>query len=131
MANSTAPDPNAALGQSNSAYTACSGYFSSASTAAQSGGNFPEISDLLSSLDYSELHKVAALGQSASANSSYGAVIDTVHHIVGVQREAALIAKAKSAYYTDAQSESQQESDYYASQKSGMAGMMNGIVQNP
>jgi hypothetical protein len=121
------PDPNSAIGQSQSSYDAFSQYFSNLYQYLTSGGTCPEFSDSVGGLDYSELHRIAAQGATMSPNYPNAASVENVHHIAAVMREYGIRTKSKNQYYSDGQSDTQNESTFYSSMKTFYSGMLQGI----
>ena len=123
----TTIDANSAIGQVQTANNAFAQFFSSVNQALSSGGNFPEFSDSLASLVYTELHRMAINGQLKNANYPDAAAIENVHHIIAVQREYGLRYKNKNQYYSDGAADALNESNYYATIKTLYINMLRGV----
>lgn len=120
-------DPNSAVGQSNTAYNSFASYFSAMNQYLQNGGTCPDFSDSIGSLDYSVLHTSAVADQSNNANYPAAAAVENVHHMAAVLREYGMRTKSKANYYNDGQSDSLNESNYYATMKTYYSNMLQGV----
>lgn len=101
--------------QTSSAMSGISTYFSGMSSYLSNGGTMPDLGSLLSSLDYSELYNAAFLNQKGGSSYPNGTLIETVHHIVALQREYGMRTKSKADIYSDAQTDMDTESQYFDS----------------
>lgn len=120
-------DVNSAVGQAQTIYNQLAQYFSDLTTYHISGGVCPDFTTYLSSIDYSELHRITEMGQSGSSNYPNGAAIESVHHAMAVAREFALRTKSKADYYSDGQGDATNESNYYATLKTTMVSTLSGL----
>lgn len=120
-------DPNSAIGQAQSANNVFAQFFSDVYQAHFGTGDFPEFSDVVASLDYSELHRIAVNGQMGNANYSDAAAIDNVHQMVAVGREYGLRTKGKLQYYGDGQNDALNESNFHATMKTMYVNMLRGV----
>lgn len=73
----------------------------------------PMFEDVIGTFDYSEILRHALDGQKASANFMTGAMVDTIHDIMAVQREFSIRSKTRAAYFTDAVSDAELDYNYY------------------
>jgi hypothetical protein len=121
-------DANSAVGQTQTIYTQLAQYFTDMNTYLASGGACPDFTTYISSIDYSEIHRVTSLSQASSANYPNGAAIESAHHIMAVIREFALRTKSKADYYGDGQADSSSEANYYSTVKTSMVSMISGLV---
>jgi hypothetical protein len=122
-----ATDSGSAVGQSNTAYTAFSTFFSQVNAYLAGGSTCPDFSDLAGTLDYSVLHTSAVSDQSNNANYPAAAAVENTHHIAAVLREFGMRTKTKANYYTDGQSDSLNESNYYTAMTSYYGNMLQGV----
>jgi hypothetical protein len=123
-----APDPNSAVGQSQTGFNAFSQFY--AALEAFLLGNSttcPEFSDYTSQVNYTELHRIALTSQIGSANYPGGAAVENVHHMAAVTREYSIRQKSKADYYADGQTDSGNESSYYSAMSSYYTNMLQGI----
>ena len=123
-------DANSAVGQAQTIYNSLAQYFSDMTNYYLNGGACPDFTTYVSSVDYSELHRLTSVQQSGSANYPNGAAIESIHHISSVLREFGLRTKSKSDYYGDGQAEATSESNYYSTLKTSMVSTLSGIT-NP
>ena len=123
-------DPNSAIGQSQTGYNTFAQFFSDLEAyLLGSSTTCPEFSDYVSNLDYSELHRVALTGQIGSASYPGAAAVENVHHMTAINREYGIRQKSKADYYDDGQTDSGNESDFYATMKSYYVNMLQGNYQ--
>lgn len=123
-------DPNSALGQAETANTKLAEYFNAMNKfLMDSSGTVlpPDFQDFVESLQYTELHRMAATRASDASSYENGAAIENIHHMVAIIREFGLRRKGKLAYYSDGATEALKESNYYASSKVFWVNMLNGI----
>lgn len=121
-------DANSAVGQAQNIYDSLAKYFSDMTNYHLSGGACPDFKTYITTIDYSELHRVADQAQSGSANYPNGAAIESIHHITSVLREYALRTKSKADYYGDGQGEATDEANYYSTLKTSTVSTLSGIV---
>lgn len=121
-------DTNSAIGQAQTIYNQLAQYFSDMSNYLNNGGACPDFTTYITSIDYSELHRVTDQAQSGSANYPNGSAIESIHHISSVLREFALRTKSKSNYYSDGAGDTTDESNYYATLKTSTVSNLSGIV---
>ena len=121
-------DPNSAVGQSQTGYTALSSYYQAVyQFLLGNTTTCPEFSDYTDKLDYSELHRVALTSQIGSANYPGGAAVENVHHLAAASREYTIRQKRKSDYYLDGQTDAGNESNYYSTMKTYYGNMLQGV----
>lgn len=102
------------LGQLNTFATGMKNYYSALSLNLTSTTNtLPMFSDVIGSFDYSEILRHALDSQKVSANFISGALVDTVHDMMAVQREFTIRTKGRAAYFSDAVSDTLIDSNYY------------------
>lgn len=122
-------DVNSATGQTETAYDGFADYFNQMNKYLQNtDGSIlpPDFSDIASTLDYSELHRVAMTRAGDNASYENGAALENINHIAAIIREFDIRRKGKVGYYSDAVSESRNESDYYVTSKVLWSNMLNG-----
>lgn len=96
-------DVSEAAAQLKSVNTSISEYFSELVTSLSSGTAPPEIKDLVTSLDTSELERRAQQSGQSSADFGAGVSIDTVHQAYALSREFNLVAMTKYDMYVMAE----------------------------
>lgn len=72
--------------------------------------SFEDYSDLLV---YDALYADAVFGTTRAASFTVGALADTVHQVIAVNREFAMRAKGKAFYFVDAQTDSGNDASAY------------------
>jgi hypothetical protein len=78
------------------------GYFSALSLNLTSTANaLPSFEDYVSLLDYDEIYTQAVDGAERAANYATGALSDTVHQVIAINREFDIRSKTKSQYFSD------------------------------
>lgn len=111
----------AAFGQMSSYYSDLASYISGQSS------TYPSASTYFSDLDYSELFSIAAQTQRGSPNYANGALVETIHHVVAIQRELGLGSLTKYEHYQNGQSDGNTEADYYNMLSSQYGYMVSGL----
>lgn len=102
------------LSQLNTFAQGMKGYYSSLSLNLTLSSNaLPMFEDVVGAFDYSEILRHALDNQRSSANFISGALVDTVHDIMAVQREFTIRTKGRSAYFSDAISDTTLDANYY------------------
>lgn len=102
------------IGQLTTFTQGMKGYYSALSLNFTSATNpLPMFEDVVSTFDYSEILRHAQSYQKGSANFMAGAMVDTIHDIMSVQREFGIRNKGRSAYFSDSISDSASDSSYY------------------
>lgn len=119
-------DVNSPLGQCEQIYNSLSQFYTLTAGAVQNGGSFPKVSDIASSLEYTELHRYAYNNSDSSANFMTGSAVETVHLAASVLREYGMRIRSKSEYYAEGFDDHSRESDYYKSMSSFNVGMLQG-----
>jgi hypothetical protein len=126
-------DPGSAVGQAETANDTLAGFFSDLNKFVRdlTGATLPpEFSDLVDSLDYSELLRMTTSRVSDAASFENGAAIENVHLMVAIVREYNLRSKSKLDYYNDAQSDYLSESTYYSAAKVFWVNMISGLYDS-
>jgi hypothetical protein len=120
-------DANSAVGQVQKANKIFADFFAAIGAALPDGGAFPEFSESLANLDYSELLRTARMGQTGSANYPGAAAVENVHHIAAVMREYGLRSKGKSQYYDDGEADCENETEFYTAMSTFYTNMLQGV----
>jgi hypothetical protein len=116
-----------AVVQTTTAFNQLSQYFSDLASYLNTGSSYPSASDYIENLDYSELFNISSLNQKGSSNYANGAAIETIHHIIAVQRELGMSGATKFQHYSNGGSDGTEESDYYASLSSQFGYVISGL----
>lgn len=116
-----------AVTQATTAYNQLSQYYTALANYLQTGTSYPNASDYLSSLDYSELYTIADLNQKGSSNYASGALIETIHHIIAVQRELGMTQLTKAQHYQNGGTDGTNEAEFYTSLSSQYGFLLSGL----
>ncbi|HXP53285.1 MAG TPA: hypothetical protein VN922_25295 [Bacteroidia bacterium] len=116
-----------AVTQTTTAFNKLSQYFSDLSSYLTNGVTYPSASDYIGNLEYSELFNISSLNQKGSSNYANGTAIETIHHIIAVQRELGMANTTKFQHYSNGGSDGTDESDYYASLSSQFGYVISGL----
>lgn len=73
----------------------------------------PSFETTVNGFDYSVILAEALQGQNDNCSWRTGALVETVHLIVAIQREFTIRQKSKFEYYTDSQADSTLDASYY------------------
>lgn len=119
-------DPNTPIGQSDKIFGALADYFLNVASSARDGSEYPTLSDALSGIDYTELHRMARNRVTAGSSMATGAAIEATAMAAAVLREYGIRVKNKAAYYGDHASESLVESDMYTAMQLNFASYLRG-----
>ena len=122
-----ATDPNSVLGQSDAIYTALSTFFEDTRVALSAGAAFPELPAIVSSLNYTELQRLASMASDGSASYLVGSAVETIHMATAVIREYGMRSKNKSEYYLDGLSDHTDEAEYYNKLKYSRSSLLKGF----
>lgn len=110
-------DPTTAVGQAQTTYNNLSIYFDALNdfVSDDTGATLPPDCDatLVSLFNYDQLLTMTQARTSDVASYQNGAAIESVHTMVGIEREFGLRQKTKLDYYSDAQDDYSNESDYW------------------
>lgn len=82
---------------------------------ADTNNALPMFEDIIMNFDYSEILRKAVDNRNMSANFITGALVDTAHDIMAVQREFSIRSTSRYSYFIDSMSEYAKDSDYYSS----------------
>lgn len=124
-----AVDQNSAVGQAETANNQLAAYFSLMNKYIGSGGNLPNFNDYVSTFDFSELHRMSTSRAGDTASYQNGAAIENINQMIAINREYDLRTKGKQAYYSDAESDFMQESNYYSTLMVFWVNMLNNIYE--
>jgi hypothetical protein len=125
-----ASDPNSAVGQAENANELLAGYFADMNKFVSdiTGTEIPpDVSEIVSKLDFSELHRMATTRASDSSSFENGAAIENIHMMAAITREFNLRSKSKIDYYADGSSDYMNESNFYSTMKSFWTSMIIGL----
>lgn len=108
-------DPNSFVGQLQTIYLGLSGYYTSLKEYLSNPESVtpPVESDLLNSMDYSDLYTYSSLQSASTATVSSGAVVDAIYVSSSVSRDIGLASKRKSDYYEESIAESGSQATFY------------------
>lgn len=100
-----------------------SDYYGKVSSFASSGLTPPAFEDYIAFIDYPNILDDAVKGAERSSSYSNGALADTVHQAMSVNREFAIRTKTKAQYYADAVVDSARDSDFYKTNRAVLGNM--------
>jgi hypothetical protein len=125
-------DPNSAIGQAETANDKLAQYFSDMNKfVGDNTGSIlpPDFQDIINSFDYSELLRMTISRAGDSASFENGAAIENIHHMVAIMREYSLRQKGKIDYYSDAETDFLDESNFYSTLKVFWVNMLSGFYE--
>lgn len=119
-------DPGSALGQAENANSQLADYFNKLNKFLSGSGAPPDFEDYVGTLDYSELHRMTSLRATDASSYENGAAIENIHLMAAVIREYGMRRKNKLDYYSNAETDAMNESNFYAASKTYWVSMLNG-----
>lgn len=122
-------DPGSVSGQIDASATALAEYFSKLRkfVADSTGAQLPpDFEEYLDRLNFDELYRMTNTRFSDSASFENGAAIEVIHTMASIIREYSMRDKGKIAYYSDAEGDYLNESNFYSTMRVFWINMING-----